>query len=313
MSMYLNQVAHYIPTECVPNSYFAEVNGLTDDWIVARTGIKERSKAKVEENTNTMAIEVVKKLNADLSDVDLIVGASYTPYDTVATIAHVVQQEFQIENAQAIYISTACSSLVNAIELAEGYFAMGKARKALIIASEHNWAYSNETDEKSGHLWGDGAAAMVITKEKTQDTIAKIVDVYTRGLGHIGKGPEGVQLIPGKEGLIMPFGKDVFIHACNYMEEALNVIFARNNRSLDEMDYLIPHQANDRIIKNIGKRLNKVNGSVLTNIARLGNTGCASTAICMSENLETLKLNKALVGVAVFGGGYSSGSMMLQF
>ncbi len=143
--------------------------------------------------------------------------------------------------------------------------------------------------------------------------MAEIVDVFTRGLGHIGKGPEGVYLTPGKDGLLMPFGKDVFIHACNFMEEALNVIFERNNRKLDEMNYLISHQANERIIRNLGKRLNMLNGSVLSNIDRLGNTGCASTAICMSENIDTLKAKKALLGVTVFGGGYSSGSMMLQF
>ncbi len=311
--MYLTEISHYIPTEEVPNSYFETVNGLSDDWIVARTGIRSRSKAKVGENTNTMSIEAVKALSASVEDVDLIVGASYTPHDTIATIAHVVQREFNITNAQGIYVSSACSSLINALEIVEGYFAMNKATKALVVASEHNWAYSNEEDEKSGHLWGDGATALLITKDKTPDSVAEILDIHTRSLAHLGKGPEGVYLEPLGIGLTMPFGKDVFVNACLQMEEALFTVLKRKNFTVDDVDYLISHQANERIISNLAKRLNKMNGSVLRNIDRLGNTGSASTGICISENIEILKQNKALLAVTVFGGGYSSGAMLCKF
>lgn len=311
--MFLEDISHYIPSEAVPNSYFAAVNGLSDEWINTRTGISTRSRAAVDENTNTMAVESVRKLNTPVNDVDLIVAASYTPYDTVATLAHVVQREFSINNAAAIYISSACSSLINAIEIVEGYFAIGKATKALVVASEHNWAYSNESDEKSGHLWGDGASAMLITKEKSANSIAEILDIYTRGLAHIGQGPDGVYLTPGKEGLKMPNGRDVFINAITYMEEALYTILERNNLSADEMDYVIPHQANQRIINNLANRMNKKNGTILSNIDRLGNTGCASTAICLSENIKSIKKPGVTVGLTVFGGGYSSGALLMKF
>lgn len=311
--MFLEEISHYVPSETVPNSYFKEVNGLSDEWITTRTGIKSRSKASLDETTNTMAIDAVKNLSVSIQDVDLIIAASYTPYDTVATMAHVVQREFSIENAMAIYVSSACSSLINAFEIAEGYFAMGKAKKALIVASEHNWAYSNESDEKSGHLWGDGASAMVITKDKTTNSSAEILDIYTRGLGHIGQGPKGVYLTPADEGLMMPNGRDVFIHAITYMEEALLTILERNHVTVEEMDYVIPHQANQRIIKNLSQRLKKKDGTVLSNIEHLGNTGCASTAICLSENIDKIKKKDAIVGLTVFGGGYSSGAMLMKF
>lgn len=311
--MFLEDIAHYVPSLSVPNSYFQTVNGLSDEWITTRTGIKSRSKAQVGENTNTMAVDAVRKLSVSLADVDLIIAGSYTPYDTIATIAHVVQREFSIENAQAIYVSSACSSLVNAIEIAEGYFAMGKAQKVLVITSEHNWAYSNESDEKSGHLWGDGAAAMVLTKEITENSIANIFEVYTRGLGHVGQGPAGVFLTPGEEGLLMPNGRDVFINAITYMEEALFTVLKRHNLTVDQMDYVIPHQANQRIINNLAQRMNKKNGTILSNIDRLGNTGCASTAICLSEHLDNIRKPNAVVGLTVFGGGYSSGALLLRF
>lgn len=135
--MFINATGFYVPEERVDNQHFLELNGLTSEWIEQRTGIRSRSKAKAEENINTMSMEAVRnalpKLPYDITDVDLIVSASYSPYDTVATAAHLAQHEFHIENAKALYLSSACSSFLNALEVVEGYFAMGKATKALIL------------------------------------------------------------------------------------------------------------------------------------------------------------------------------------
>lgn len=98
--------------------------------------------------------DAVAKLYYDIKEVDLIVSASYSPYDTVATLAHITQQKYDIPNMKAVYASAACSSFVNGLEIIEGYFAMGKAKKALLVCSEHNTYYSNESDSKCGHLWG---------------------------------------------------------------------------------------------------------------------------------------------------------------
>jgi 3-oxoacyl-[acyl-carrier-protein] synthase-3 len=314
--MYINALGHYLPEQLVPNSYFLNVNGLTEEWIYTRTGIKTRTKAAPEENTNTMSIEAVKaamkNLPYDISEVDLIIVASYSPYDTVATIAHVIQSTFNINNAQAIYVSSACSSFINAVEIAQGYFALNKASKVLIVASEHNTAYSNESDEKSGHLWGDGSAALFLSKEPIQKNEGKIVDVLTRGLGNIGKSIEAVYLHPKEEGLLMPNGKDVYNQACKYMIDALSEISERNNIKVNNLDYIIPHQANMRIISYIAQQLKFDEEKIITNIQDLGNTGCASTLIGLSQNIDKIKPGD-MVGFTVFGGGYSSGSMLVQF
>lgn len=143
--MFINATGFYVPEERVDNQHFLELNGLTSEWIEQRTGIRSRSKAKAEENINTMSMEAVRnalpKLPYDITDVDLIVSASYSPYDTVATAAHLAQHEFHIENAKALYLSSACSSFLNALEVVEGYFAMGKATKALILSADKNSAY----------------------------------------------------------------------------------------------------------------------------------------------------------------------------
>ena len=121
----------------------------------------------------------IEHLPYDVTDVDLIVSASYSPYDTVATLAHIAQREFGMEKARAVYASAACSSFVNGLEIVEGYFAMGKATKALLVCSEHNTYYANETDRVCGHLWGDAAVAFFLSAERVADTDMTVKTVYT--------------------------------------------------------------------------------------------------------------------------------------
>lgn len=313
--MYINTISHYLPKQIIRNDYFKKVNGLSEEWILSRTGIQERRKALPEENTNTMANEAVKvalnQLPYSITDIDLIIGATYTPYDTVGTLAHSVQNEFNISDAKAISISAACSSFINAIEIIEGYFATNKANKALIVASEHNTAYHDEKDMQAGHLWGDGAAAVFISKEQLSEKDYQIVDVITKGLGNIGKSVNGVSLRPTNGGIKMPYGKDVFINANKYMISTLLEILEKNKMFINDVNYVIPHQANIRIIENIRKQLKVNKEKVLVNIDKLGNTGCASTPIAFSQNQNKFK-KEDLIGVTVFGGGYSSGAMLVK-
>jgi len=313
--MYINAVCHYLPETIVLNEHYTNLNGLTDEWIYKRSGIKQRTKAKEGENTNSMSIEAIKTILENLpyalNDIDLIVGATYTPYDTVGTLAHAVQGYFNIQDAKAITITSACSSFLNAIEIVEGYFAMSKAKKAIVIATEHNSAYNNDEDEQSGYLWGDGAGVAFISKERHSDDDLAILDLNTTGLGNIGKGIEGVYLRPKNGGLKMPYGKDIFVHACKYMVSEVESILKRNDFTVDDIDYLIPHQANVRIIDNVAKTLGLKNGQRIMNIENTGNTGCASTAVALSQNWDRF-LKDELIVVTVFGGGYSSGAMLLK-
>jgi 3-oxoacyl-[acyl-carrier-protein] synthase-3 len=314
--MFVNAIGSYVPEDRVDNSYFFNVNGLTDEWIFTRTGIKTRSKAGKGENTNSMGIKAVENTRRNLSypveEVDLIVGASYSPYDTVVTLAHEVQREFNIAKAKAVYVSSACSSFVNAMEIAEGYFAMNKAKKALVVVSEHNTAFCNGSCPKSGHLWGDGAAAIFISKEKITENDPEILDIYTQGFGHIGKGRDGVRLNPKDEGMVMPDGRDVFIQACYYMPEALNIILEKNDFKTNDVAHIVAHQANMRIISNIANQYNLPEGVFWNSIEELGNTGSASVLITLALHLDEIKKDD-LIAITVFGGGYSAGAMLMRF
>lgn len=313
--MYINKINHYIPLGRVPNSFFSKLSGQEEDWIFQRTGIKTRSKASENENTNTMAIDASKKLaeclDFDISEVDLIVGATYSPYDTVGTLAHAVQRELNITNAKVVSISSACSSFINALEIVEGYFAMNKASKAIVVASEHNTIYSNPEDPKDGHLWGDGAVAVLITKDKLSEKDILIKDILTYGLAHEGEGNFGVMLHPKYEGINMPHGHDVYLYAIKYMSELPKQLLERNNMRIEDVDYLVPHQANIRIINKVAKKLKIAKDKVFINIEELGNTGCASSAIALSQNITCLQSGD-IVMMSVFGGGYSGGAVILE-
>ena len=313
--MYINSMGYYVPTKRIPNEYFIEVNGLTPDWIEQRTGIKTRSKVAENENVDTMGINAVedalKNLPYDIKDVDLIVAAHYCVFDTVATVAHKVQQAYGINGAKALYVSAACSSFINGLEVIEGYFAMGKAEKALLICSEQNSYYSNESDPKSGHLWGDAAVAFFISKEKVSDNDLKIIDVFTEGLGDIGKGPGGVLLRPKEDGITMPDGRDVFIHACRYMIYALRKSLANSDLTIDNIGHLITHQANKRIVAQVAHQLELPMDRFFNNIEELGNTGSASAPLVFAQNIENIEKGEK-VALMVFGGGYSCGCFIVE-
>ena len=232
----------------------------------------------------------------DIKEVDLIVSASYSAYDTVATLAHVAQRRYNIDGARAVYASAACSSFINGLEIIEGYFASGKATKALLLCSEHNTYYSNESDPKSGHLWGDAAVAYFISKEQVKDTDWKILNVFTQGLGNVGKGPDGVRLRPKEDGITMPDGRDVFIHACRYMIHALN-------SSLKQADLTIVAQVAHQRCLPIEHFIN--------NIEELGNTGSASAPLVLAQNVDNIAKGEK-VALMVFGGGYSCGTFIVE-
>ncbi|MEI6122145.1 MAG: ketoacyl-ACP synthase III [Bacteroidota bacterium] len=313
--MFINSIAHYLPEQILTNEHFSKLIGLTEDDIFKKSGIKQRRVTGVGENTNTMSVKAAEllqhKIPFDIKDVDLIVGATYSPHDTVATLAHQLQHFFKIENAQVVSVSTACSSFVNAMEIVEGYFAMNKASKALVVVSEHNTIYNDENNTYSGFLWGDGAAAMSVTKERFTEFDVEVIEIETRGYAHFAKAMHAVNLRPLEDRIQMGDGKDVFINASKLMSSNTQSILEHNGFTIKDLTYLIPHQANMRIINKVGDLLGLHNGSVVTNIEYLGNTGSASSAIALSQTWDKLQKDNLAV-VTVFGGGYSSGCMLLK-
>lgn len=316
LPVYLHHVAAYLPAAVVTNEYFTRLNGLSSDWIIERTGIRERRKAGPDENGNTMAVAAARAALAavpafEAAAVDLIVAGTYTPHDTIFTAAHAVQRELGVNEVPTVTISSACSSLLNALEIVEGYFAMGKARRALVVVSEHNTAYNNETDTMAGHLWGDGAAALLLSTERLGPDDLRIRQITTGGAAPVGKADDAVTLKPVAKGICMPHGRDVFQWACTYMARITQTLLDHHHLAPTDLRYLIPHQANLRITLNVMKQLGLPPERAVSNIERLGNTGCAGAAIGLAEVWDTLTGGDKII-VTVFGGGYSYGAMLLE-
>jgi 3-oxoacyl-[acyl-carrier-protein] synthase-3 len=312
--MYINSIARYVPAKVLGNEHFAQTCGISNEWIVERTGILERRMCPEGENTNTMGFEAVNSLIDKLGykpAFDLIIGATYTPYDTVVTLGHYVQHHLGIANIPTLSVSTACSSILNAFEIVEGYFATGKATRALIVGSEHNTAYFDDTDKVSGPLWGDGAVAFSITKERQHDFDMEVKYIHTAGAATVGKATQAVYLRPWEGVFPMPNGRDVFIHACEFMYHECKRILEKFQLTIEDIDYFIPHQANLRISRHVAKELELPEEKLVLNTHKYGNTGCCGFGIGFAETLPSIQKGNKIM-VAVFGGGYSVGSMFIQ-
>lgn len=315
--MYINSMGYYIPEARIPNEYFREVNGLTPEWIEQRTGIRTRSHVGEGEGIDSMGLDAVedaiKNLPYDIKDVDLIVAAHYCAYDTVATVGHKAQRQYNIAGAKVVYASSACSSFINGMEIIECYFAAGKATKALLICSEQNSYYANESDPKSGHLWGDAAVAWFFSKDKIAPTDIKVCGVYTEGLAQFGKGPEGVKLRPKEDGITMPDGRDVFLQACKQMIHSLQKTLEQTGLEQGDIKKYVTHQANKRIVAQVAHMLDKsMENDFYNNIEELGNTGSASCALVVSQHKQDFSAGEKCA-MMVFGGGYSCGCTILEF
>lgn len=314
--VYIEEIGTYVPEARVDNKQFSDLTGKDPEWFVARTGIQSRSRASATESTTSMGVDAVRRLVAKRSEaldgVDLIIGASYTPDDTLSTLPFHVQREFGIRDARVYFLSTACSSFISALEMSRIMILAGEATKALIVVSEHNSGYSDDADRFSGHLWGDGAAAIVVSQNDV-DAAFSLEYVRSRGVACAGKGPDAISLKPamGARALQMAEGRDVFAQACEHLVAEIRNAAARLKLHVSNIDWLVPHQANLRILTNVAKTLNLAMERCVVTVDRIGNTGCASIPISIEHALPNMRANE-LIAAAAFGGGYSCGAAILR-
>ena len=232
-----------------------------------------------------------------LDGVDLIIGSSYTPDDTLSTLPARVQREFGITDARVYFLSTACSSFISAVEMARLMLMTDEVHKALIVVSEHNSFYSDDADRFSGHLWGDGAAAILLTTDPT-DALFSVDSVYSRGVACAGKGPDAISLHPakGSKGLLMSEGRDVFARACEYLADEVRTALAKLKLTLADVDWLVPHQANLRIIEATAKYAGIPMDKVFVNLNRYGNISSATIPVALDEAADVGSSHRIVAG-----------------
>ncbi len=312
----------YTPKNLVENERLQEFLETSDEWIRTRTGI-ERRYISLDENTSDLAVEASKKAlsQARLSaeEIDLIIVATVTPDNFTPSTACIVQDKLGAKNAWAFDINAACTGFIYALKLGRSLIRSGEANNALIIGAETLSKALNWEDRGSCVLFGDGAGATVLTSTE-EDCGIKCVNVKSDGSKGDSLVIQGLPLnSPFKDGrevsenYINMNGREIFKFATKVMEESIVEILEKENIKIEDIDAIIPHQANLRIIDYVVKRLGIPREKFITNLQNYGNTSGASIpiALCESINEGNLKKGDNIIMVG-FGGGFTWGAALIK-
>ncbi len=321
----ITSIAHYVPPDAYSNAYFESYLDTSDEWIVARTGIKERRLMKSGANSDMIvpaAEQCLRRRGIGPNDVDCVIVTTVTPDYIFPNTAAVVQDKMGMKNVWGYDISAACSGFIFGLETASKLVEAGSARRVLLCGSDKMSSIVNFDDRNQAVLFGDGAGVVLI--EKSDDPESGVLDRILRIDGSGGKyllqpaggsaKPATLETVKNKEHFIVQDGKSVFKAAVKGMADVVIEIMERNNLQPEDVDWLVPHQANLRIIRATAQRTGIEERRVMINIDKYGNTTSGTIPICLSEWYESGKLKKGdnLV-LASFGAGFTWGAIYLKW
>lgn len=299
---------YYVPSKIVDNNYFASFLETNDEWITTRTGIKERRFVE-DESVIDLAYkagkDAIEKANIDINEIDLIVVASITAKHLTPSIACMVQAKLGLNDKEvmAFDINAACSGYVYALSVANGLMQTMNKKCALIIGSETLSTILDYEDRGTCILFGDGAGALVV-KSGEQPLISY----------HNSNGNDEVLYAYSDERKMRMNGRDVFKFAVKVIPECINKVLEESNLTLDDIDYVVCHQANYRIIANVYKKLGCDPTKFYMNLDKLGNTSGASIPLALGMMDEEGLLKEGMKIICVgFGGGLTYGATLFQW
>jgi 3-oxoacyl-[acyl-carrier-protein] synthase-3 len=320
----ISAVGKYLPDYILTNKELETLVETNDDWITSRTGIKERRILKEpNQGTSFMAIRAAKDLlqksNVDPKEIDMVIVATATPDLPVASTAVFTATEIGATNAFAYDLQAACSSFLYGMSTAASYIESGRYKKVLLIGADKMSSIIDYKDRATCIIFGDGAGAVLF--EPNSDGMG-LQDEYLRS---DGSGREFLKIEAG--GSILPVsedtlksgqhfvhqeGKTVFKFAVSNMADVAEKMLIRNELSNDDISWLVPHQANKRIIEATAKRVNVDASKVMMNIHKYGNTTSATLPLLLADYEHQLKKGDNLI-FAAFGGGFTWGSIYLKW
>ncbi|MGE5683157.1 MAG: beta-ketoacyl-ACP synthase III [Bacillota bacterium] len=316
-------VGMYFPEKVMDNKYFEQIVNTTDEWIMTRTGIKERRLLE-EGGTSVLATKAVEDLlkskNMSAEEIDLIICATVTPDMFFPSTACLVQDNIGAKNAWAFDLSAACSGFLFSLKTGASFIESGACKKVVVIGADKMSSITDYTDRNTCILFGDGASAVLL--EPTEDLNYGIQDsilhVDGSGRSHLcmtGGGslnPPTYETIDKKMHYIYQEGKAVFKVAVVGMADVTYDIMQRNNLCAEDVAYLVPHQANLRIIDATAERMGITREKVMINIHKYGNTTSCTIPSCLTEYYREGKIKKGdKLVLAAFGAGFTWGSIYL--
>ena len=313
-----------VPATVMTNFDFAKIGiDTTDEWIVERTGIKQRHIAKTESSTDlaaTASREAMKKAGVQPGELDIIVLATASPDRLLPSASVDLQAALGASRAAALDIGAACSGFIYSATVAEGLMAAGSAETALIVGVEKLSAITDWKDRSTCVLFGDGAGAAVLKRSRQHKGILSaflrsdgtLGDLLCRPAGGANR-PFSEEVLAERSQFIQMNGREVFKNAVRSMSEAATRALDAAKLTAADIDLMIPHQANIRIIEATAKHANVPMDKVYVNVDRFGNTSAASIPIALDEAIERGRIGEgSTVLLVAFGAGFTWGSMIVR-
>lgn len=320
----ITAIGSYVPDFVLSNQVLETLVDTNDEWITTRTGIKERRLLKEEgKGTSFLAIKaaqnLLEKANLDPKEIDLVIMATATPDMPVASTGVYVATEIGATNAFAFDLHAACSSFLYGMSSASAYIASGKYKKVLLIGADKMSSIIDYTDRATCIIFGDGAGAVLFEPNTEglglQDEILKSDGIGREFLKIEAGGsilPPSAETIQNKQHFVFQDGKTVFKYAVSGMADVSEKIMERNNLTHDDVNWLVAHQANRRIIDATSNRMGLDESKVLINIQKYGNTTSATLPLLLSDFEDQLKKGDNII-FAAFGGGFTWGAIYLKW
>lgn len=320
----ITAVGAYVPDFVLSNKVLETMVDTNDEWITSRTGIKERRILKdKDKGTSFLAIKAAENLfeksGVKPEDIDLVLVASATPDMPVAATAVYVATQIGAVNAFAYDLQAACSSFLYGMSNAAAYIQSGRYKKVLLIGADKMSSIIDYTDRATCIIFGDGAGAVLFEPNEEglglQDEILRSDGIGREFLKIEAGGsllPPSHETVDNKQHYVFQDGKTVFKYAVSNMADISERIMERNNLTNDDVDWLVSHQANKRIIDATASRMNLDESKVLINIEKYGNTTSATLPLLLSDFENKLKKGDNLI-FASFGGGFTWGSIYLKW
>ncbi|MDB4203553.1 ketoacyl-ACP synthase III [Flavobacteriaceae bacterium] len=320
----ITAVGGYVPEYVLTNKILATMVDTNDEWITSRTGIKERRILKEQgQGTSFMAIKAAEQLlsknNINPEDIDMVIMATATPDMPVASTGVYVASQIGAVNAFSYDLAAACSGFLFGMSTAARYIESGRYKKVLLIGADKMSSIVDYTDRTTCIIFGDGAGAVLFEPNLEglglQDEILRSDGVGRDSLKIDAGGsilPPSNQTIADKQHYVHQDGKTVFKFAVSKMADVSEKIMQRNNLTGDDVSWLVPHQANKRIIDATSRRMNLPQDKVMLNIHRYGNTTSATLPLCLFDYENQLKKGDNIV-FAAFGGGFTWGSIYVKW
>ena len=304
----------YLPQKILSNADLEKMVDTTDEWIFTRTGIRERHIAASDEFTSDLALiaaqNAIASAGIHANEIDLIIIATTTPDKVFPSVATMVQRKLGISGCPAFDIQAVCSGFVYALATADNFIKVGAAKCALVIGAETFSRITDYTDRGNCILWGDGAGAVILQASSE----AGIISTHLHADGNYEKMLHVPRKLDGTPDTVLMEGNAVFKMAVNTLDQIVDETLAANGMQKSDIDWLVPHQANIRILQATAKKLDMSMDKVVVTVDKHGNTSAASIPLALDTAVKDGRIKRGdVILMEAFGGGFTWGSALIRY